>query len=144
VFENDYKARGEDDQRDQWTSEAMTYYFPKRVRENVDLIERPYLVYSVFSNKVLYDLLKGTLKPPFINGQYSDQDIVSYMRGYEWLQPFDILNRDYNTNHVRVYPHWNTLPIGLTDDQYTFYTRVLKLYLRQPMELSPFIYITRT
>lgn len=144
VFENDYEARVADDQRDQWTSEAMTYYFPKRDRELVDVIERPYLVYSIFSNKVLYDLVKGTLKPPFINGQYSDQDIVNYMRGYEWMQPFDILNREYNTNHVRVYPHWNTLPIGLTDDQYTFYTRVLKLYLRQPMELSPFIYITRT
>ncbi len=144
VFENDYKALVEDDIRDKQTSEAMTYYFPKRERELVDVIPRPYLVYSSFSNKVLYDLVKGTLKPPFINGQYSDQDIVNYMRGYEWLQPFDILNRDYNTNHVRVYPHWNTLPIGLTDDQYTFYIRVLKLYLRQPMELSPFIYITRT
>lgn len=143
VFKDDFKAREEDDQRDQWTSEAMTFYFPKRTRELVDVIPRPYLVYSAFSNKVLYDLVKGTLKPPFINGQYSDQEIVEYMRGYEWLQPFDILNREYNTNHVRVYPHWNTAPIGLTDDQYAFYLRVLKLYLRQPMELSPFIYITR-
>jgi len=144
VFKDDYKARVEDDERDQWTSEAMTYYFPKRDRDHVDVIPRPYVVYSAFSNKVLYDLVNGKLKPPFINGQYSDQELVAYMSGYAWLQPFDILNRDYNTNHVRVYPHWNTLPIGLTDDQYTFYTRVLKLFLRQPMELSPFIYITRT
>lgn len=144
VFENDYKARVEDDERDKWTSEAMTYYFPKQERPDIDVTDRPYVVYSPLSNKVLYDIVQGKLTPPFINGQYSDQELAEYMSGYEWLQPFDILNHDYNTNHVRVYPHWNTLPIGLTDDQYTFYNRVLKLYLRQKMELSPFIYITRT
>lgn len=144
VFTDEYKARVDDDQRDQWTSEAMTYYFPKRDRGRLDVVTNPYRVCSAFSNKVLTDILKGTLVPPFVNGQYSDQDIVKVMRGYEWLQPFDILNNEYNTNHVRVYPHWQTNPIGLTDDQYDFYRRILKLYLRQPMELSPFIYITRT
>lgn len=144
TFKDDFKALEEDDQRDKWVSDAMTYYFPKRIRDHVDLIPRPYVVYSCFSNKVLYDIQKGTLKPPFVNGQYSDQEVVNYMSGYAWLKDYDILNTDYNTNHVRVYPHWNTLPIGLTNEQYTFYTRVLKLFLRQPMELSPFIYITRT
>lgn len=143
VFKDDYKARVEDDLRDQYTSEAMTYYFPRRKRDRPDVFANHYHVYSAFSNLVLYDLVKGRLKIPFKNGRYSDEDIVAAMKSYEWLAPFDILNHDYNTNHVKVYPHWSPNPIGLTDDQYTFYKRVLKLYLRQSMELSPFIFITR-
>lgn len=142
VFKDDNKARVEDDLRDQQTSEAMGYYFPKRDRTDPDVFTNHYHVYSAFSNKVVQDMLKGRLKPPFTNGRYTDMDIVNTMKSYEWLQPLDILNHDYNTNHVKVYPHWNSSPIGLTQDQYDFYRRVLKLYLRQDMELSPFFFIT--
>lgn len=141
VFKNEYEARVADDERDRLTSEAMGYYFPQTPRTQPDLIADPYLVYSVFSNKVITDILANILVPPFVNGRYADTDIIRVMRGYEWLQPFDILNREYNTNHVRVYPHWFTTPVGLTKDQYDFYIRIINLYLRQPMELSPFIYI---
>lgn len=144
VFKDETKARTEDDQRDAWTSQAMTYYFPKRKRTNPDVFKDHYHVYSAFSNKVIQDLVKGRLVPPYVDGRYSDMDIVTAMKSYEWLQPFDILNTDYNTNHVKVYPHWSNDPIGLTEAQYEFYRRVLKLYLRQEMDLSPFIYIKRT
>lgn len=144
VFKDDLKARVEDDQRDQWTSEAMGFYFPKRERPNPDAILRHYHVYSAFSNKVIVDLLSGKLKPPFVNGRYTDMDIVRVMKEYEWLIPYDILNNEYNTNHVKVYPHWFENPVGLTDDQYDFYRRVIAMYLSREMELSPFIYITRT
>lgn len=144
VFKNDIVARVEDDERDRLTSEAMTFYFPKRVRNKVDVIDRPYMVYSAFSNKVLTDILSGTIKPPFVNGQYSDMELAAYMSGYAWLAAFDILNTDYNTNHVRVYPHWQTEPVGLTDDQYTFYRRTLKQFLRQQPEIAPFVYIKRS
>lgn len=143
VFNNDFKARVEDDLRDKQTSEAMTYYFPKRTRSTVDLIDRPYLVYSPFSNKLLTDIQSGVIKPPFVNGQYSDYELQQYLSGYAWLQPFDILNTDYNTNHVRVYPHWQTDPVGLSEDNYTFYRRALKLFLRQMPEIAPFVYIKK-
>lgn len=142
VFKDEFEARVADDQRDKWTSETMGFYFPKRERPNPDTFTNHYHVYSAFSNKVLSDILKGRLKPPFTEGRYTDMDIVKAMRSYEWLQPFDILNNDYNTNHVKVYPHWSPNPIGLKQDQYDFYRRVLKLYLRQSMELSPFIFVT--
>lgn len=143
VFKDDTKARTEDDERDQWTSEAMGFYFPRRSRTNPDNIPRHYRVFSAFSNLVLVDILAGRLAPPFVNGRYTDMDIVKQLTAYEWLKSFDILNRDYNTNHVKVYPHWFESPIGLTDDQYDYYRRILKLYLRQEMDLSPFIYIKR-
>lgn len=144
VFKDDYKSREEDDVRDKQTQDAMTYYFPKVEHEFPDVFADHYPVYSAFSNKVLVDLLDGTLNPPFINGHYSDMDITKAMASYEWLAPFDILNHDYNTNHVKVYPHWFTSPVGLPHEQYNFYLRVLKLYLQKPMDTSPFVYLSRT
>jgi hypothetical protein len=122
----------------------MGYYFPRRDRAQKDNIPRHYHVYSSYSQKILTDMLAGRLKPPYVNGRYTDMDIVNQLKSYDWLKSFDILNHDYNTNHVKVYPHWFESPVALTDEQYTYYTRVLKLMLRQEMELSPFIYITRT
>lgn len=144
VFDTDHKARVADDIRDQQVSAYMTSYFPKRERPFVDSITRRYVVYSAFSNKILHDILNGTLVPPLVNGRYNDMDIARVIAPYEWLVPLDILNTDYNTNHVNVYPHWFTDPVGLDTDQYTFYKRVVELYLRQPLNLAPFIYLTRT
>lgn len=144
VFEDDYKARVEDDARDKATQDAMTYYFPKVEHEYPDTFVKHYAVYSVLSNKVLTDILNGALKPPFVNGRYTDEDIARVMASYSWLVPLDILNNEYNTNHVRVYPHWDVNPIGLERDQYEFYMRIKKMYLRQPMDTAPFIYLIRT
>ena len=143
VFRDDIKALEEDAKRDQWTSEAMGYYFPKRVRDKPDDIKDHYHVYSCYSQKILTEILAGRLKPPFVNGHYSDQDVVKQLKRYDWLKPFDILNREFNTNHVIVYPHWFEEPIGLTTEEYDYYRRILKLQLRQSMDLSPFIFIKR-
>lgn len=143
VFKDDLKALTEDAERDRTTSEAMGYYFPRRPRDKPDDIERHYHVYSCYSQKILTEILAGKLKPPFVNGRYSDQDIANQLKPYDWLKPFDILNREYNTNHVMVYPHWFEDPIGLTNEVYDYYRRILKLQLRQSMDISPFIYITR-
>ncbi|BEG72648.1 hypothetical protein [Pseudomonas phage vB_PaeM_PS119XW] len=144
VYDTDQQARIADDERDKQVSDYMTAYFPKRTRDQVDSVTRRYVVYSAFSNKVLHDIVKGTLKPPLVNGRYNEMDIARVMASYEWLVPFDILNTDYNTNHVVVYPHWHSDPIGLDTDQYDFYIRVLKLYLQRPMDIAPFVYLTRT
>lgn len=144
VFKDDYKAREEDDIRDKQTQDAMTYYFPKVKHANPDTFANHYPVYSAFSNKVLVDILSGALKPPLVNGRYSDMDLARVMTPYEWLVPFDILNSEYNTNHVRVYPHWFLNPVGLPSEEYNFYLRIIKMYLRKPMDTAPFIYLSRT
>jgi len=144
IFKDDYQARVEDDARDKATQDAMTYYFPKVEHPFPDTFVKHYAVYSVLSNKVLKDILSGTLQIPFVNGHYTDQDIARVMKPYEWMVPLDILNTEYNTNHVRVYPHWDINPIGLEREQYDFYVRIKNMYLRKPMDIAPFIYLIRT
>jgi hypothetical protein len=145
VYEDtDEKARIEDDARDKMVSDFMTEYFPPRPRLNVDLIKDRYNVFSVYTNKLLTDILRGIVKPPFVNGRMSDMDILNAIKPYEWLKPFDMLNRTYNVNHIYVYPHWYPEPQGLDQQQYEFFTRALKMSLQVMPELSPFIYMTRT
>lgn len=144
VFTDDYEARVEDDLRDKYTQDAMSYYFPKVEHTYPDTFVKHYAVYSAFSNKILKDIQNGLLKPPIVNGRYNDMDVARVIKPYEWLVPLDILNSDYNTNHVRVYPHWDVNPIGLERDQYDFYMRVIKMYLQRPLDTAPFIYLIRT
>lgn len=144
VYDPDGIARGIDDVKDKQVSDYMTEYFPGRPRPESDKITTHYFVYSAYTCKILTDLIKGTLKPPLVNGFYTDMDIANAVKKYEWLKPFDILNRDYNKNHVMVYPHWYPTAQGLDIQQYDFFVRVLKLGLREMPDLSHSIYITRT
>ena len=144
VYDPDGLARKKDDEKDQQVSDYMTEYFPTRPRGFSDKVVGHYYVYSVYANKILNDLMKGTLKPPLVNGFYSDMDIINAVKKYEWLKPFDLCNREYNKNHVIVYPHWHATAQGLDIQQYDFFVRVLKLGLKEVPDLSQFIYITRT
>ena len=141
VFSDDIAALTEDDIKDKSTQDAMTFYFPKTEHKYPDTFTNHYIVYSAFSNKVLRDIVDGVLVPPIVDGRYNDMTLATIMKPYEWLAPLDILNTDYNTNHVKVYPHWEPDPIGLTREQYELYTRIKSMYLRGKMDISPFIYI---
>lgn len=144
VYSPNSIARKEDDVRDKQVSDYMTEYFPQRERTVSDKIVEHYHVFSVYTNKILHDLQKGILKPPLVNGRYTELDIQKAVARYDWLKPFDMLNREYNHNHVLVYPHWHPTAQGLDIQQYDFFVRVLKLNLREMPELSQYIYITRT
>lgn len=143
VFRDDIAARTKDDIIDQQVSDYLTYYLPPTPRNGIDSIERHYHTYSVFSNKVLHDITKGLLKAPLVNGRLNEDDIVQLLKPYEWLVPFDIINRGYNKNHVKVYPHWSETPIGLDFVDYDFYKKVMSMYLREPLDTAVFIYIKR-
>lgn len=144
VYDPDTEARKIDDDKDQQVSDYLTEYFPMRGRTTSDKIKEKYHVYSVYANKLLHDLQRGVLKPPLVNGRYTDMEVANAVKRYDWLKPFDMLNREYNENHIEVYPHWHPTAQGLTIQQYDFFVRALKLGLRRPLDLSQFIIITRT
>jgi hypothetical protein len=141
VYTSDKLAREEDDARDQMVSDYMSQYYPTRDR-GVDFIKEPYHVFSAFTNKILHDLRTGVLNPKGISsGFYSEQDIRTWCKAYEWLVPFDICNNDYDPIHVMVYPHWFGSPVALNTYQWAFFQRVIKLYLRKVPETSVFVYL---
>lgn len=144
VYKFDATARALDDERDKQVSNYLTQYLPQRTRPNPDQVTQPYHVFSAYINKVLTDLRSGQLVIPYSNGRLSDEAILTAIAPYEWLKPFDLCNRTYNTNHVNVYPHWENAPVGLDILQFDFLNRVVDLSLQNPPDLSPFFIITRT
>lgn len=143
VYDNDLKARAEDDARDQAVSDYLTQMLHHPHPETPDFIEDPYRVYSPFANKVLHDIRNGVLYPDGIKDQYSEQDIRKWCHAYEWLLDFDIANTDYDDVHIEVYPHWHTAPVEVDIYQYNFYVRILDHYLRHRPDISAFVRVAR-
>lgn len=141
VFMDDKVARMQDNERDQMVSDYMTLHFPATVRDNPNFIEHPYTLVSVFSNRLIHDFLNGYLELPGMYGEYSDQDIMEWLAPYAWLANYDLCNTDYDTIHLRVYPHWFAEPVGLDIYQYQLYTRALGLFLNNPPDHSVFVYM---
>jgi hypothetical protein len=141
VYEFDRKARDEDDARDAAVSAYMGNLYPKRTRTKVDTIMVQYHVVSCFANKLLHDLLNGNLNPPGLMDHYSENDIRTWLKSYEWLLDYDLCNRDYNENHVQIWPHWRGAAVGLPIQKYNFYNRALKTYLRVPPDIAAFVYV---
>lgn len=144
VYDPDGLARIKDDEKDKMVSDYMTEYMPKRERTVSDKIEYRYRAFSVYTNKIIHDLVSGKLKPPFVNGFYDDMDVSAAVKAYDWLKPFDLYNTGFNKNHVVVYPHWHSDAQGLDIQQYDFLMRILKLGLSEIPDLAHSIYITRT
>lgn len=142
VYTSDVEARKADDLNDAHVCNYMSQFYPTRTRTNPDFILEPYHVYSAFANKVLHDLRTGTFNPPIpVNGFYTDLDIRTWCKAYDWIADFDICNTDYDRKHVKVYPHWVGVPVGLPLKQWTFYKRALKLYLRYVPDIAVFVFL---
>lgn len=141
VYMFDHHARKADDLKDKAVSAYMGRLYPKRPRPQIDTIVEQYHVVSVFANKLLHDLRSGQLQLPGIMDHYSDADLRIWLKGYEWLLPYDLCNRTYNENHVQVWPHWYGEAVGLPIERYNFYKRALKVYLQQVPDVSVFVYV---
>lgn len=144
IFADDFVARKADDLIDEEVSNYLTYYLPKRERLLVDSIDRKYKVFSAASNLILHLILDKKLVPPIENGRFDELKAQELIKPYEWIKRLDIVNTNYNKNHMFVYPHWFDEAIGLTWFEYKLYTYLLKMFLKEPIDISTFVYILRT
>jgi hypothetical protein len=141
VYGLDQAARREDDVRDQAVSAYMTEMFPPHPRPPVDYIPTQYHVVSVYANKLLHDLRQGLLNPAWMTGHYSDHDLKTWLKPYEWLLEYDICNTEYDEVWVQVWPHWFGQPVELNQYQYQLFTRAIRLNLRRPPDTATFVQI---
>lgn len=137
----DFEARRVDDDIDRKVGNYMSDRYPVIDRGSVDHISTQYHVMSVFANKLLHDLREGYLYPDGIEGHYSDQDVYRWCEPYAWLLEYDLCNRDYDEEHVEIWPHWFGEPVGLDLYKYQFFVRALRLHLQRVPDLAPFLKI---
>jgi len=139
VFLDDDTARAEDDLRDKAVSDYMTLVHPTPQPTEPDFIQAQYHTYSPFANKILHELLNGTLEYGNLFEQYSDTDFREWCTQHEWLLDYDLCNTEYDTDHVEVYPHWYREPVELPLVEYNLFSRIVKHYLRHAPDVSAFV-----
>lgn len=100
-------------------------------------------VYSPFFCNIMNDLLTGVFVPPFLMGQYSDQQVVDACAPYTYLLAFDQTQdaHAYDPNYMIVHPHNLTTVVTVSIYIYKFMRKVNSLFLHNKINLSPFINI---
>lgn len=139
VYSDDRKAREEDDVRDKLVSDYLTQILPKRQRNTVDMIPNRYTVISCFANKLLYDLKHDIRVPKGIDGHYSEHDIRTWLKPYEWIVAYDLTTQPVDLEHVAIIPHWYDGVVELDYFKYTFFVRALDAFLPKRPDISRFV-----
>ena len=100
-------------------------------------------VYSPFFCNIMNDLLSGVFQPPFLTGQYSDQQVVDACAPYTYLLAFDQTQdaNAYDPNYMIVHPHNLANVVTVSIYIYKFMRKVNSLFLHNKINLAPFINI---
>ncbi|QVD49100.1 hypothetical protein LUCX_30 [Xanthomonas phage vB_XciM_LucasX] len=126
---------------DQAISDYLSLKLPENIPQNPDPIAQKYEIYSPFAASVMYDLLGGRLSTEQFRGQYSDQQVREFLKGYEWLLDYEPTRRELDLTHVSIHPHDRTTVIELDAYQYFLLNRAIKVFLEDKVDITRFVRI---
>lgn len=139
VDEDAYSFREKSRVIDQKISDYLTLKLPEAANALPNAIPERYQVYSPFCSKILHDLISGFIGGPEIQGQYSNQQILGWLKNYEYLLAFDPTQKTVDTRYVAIHPHNLFTILELNIFQYKFLERVIALYLNGKVDLTRFV-----
>ena len=128
---------------DKEISNYLTLKLPQPDRPALSAIAGRYQIFSPFICKIIYDLNIGILNEPLILNNYSDNTVNQICKPYEYLLEFDPINSKFSvdSNFVTIHPHNLFTVIQLDFFSYRFVERVIKLYAKGLVSISPFLNI---
>jgi hypothetical protein len=142
TLEDTYAMRALAQATDEQIENFMTEKMGEVVLDGPNIIPGPHVLYSPFISKIMHDLDAGYIPESEIdNAQYNDAHVKSLCADYEWLLPYEPTAKFVNNDYINVHPHesYETFVLGLY--QYNFLRRVVKIYLKDKVNISPFISI---
>lgn len=109
-----------------YTTERLTQPTPDQINPILGL----HRLYSPFLSKLIMDLISGVLILPGINGQYSNDEVLAWVRPYEAWMEYDPISPEIrpDINYTIIDPHCFATPVSLSVVQYAFVNRVMRLY----------------
>lgn len=120
----------------------MTSRMPQPKLDGPNLIPGPHVLYSPFISKIMHDLDHGYITEEVI-GQpsYNDAAVRVICEPYLWLLPYEPTAKGFDEGYVNVHPHeyYGTFELGIF--QYNFLRRVVRVYLKDRLDISQFISI---
>lgn len=141
TLEDTYAMRAIAQATDKEIEDYMTEKKGQPVIEGPNLIPEQHVLYSPFTGKIMHDLLDGYIKEEDINGQYDDMLIKQLCQPYEWLLDYEPTYMDLNFDYINVHPHELYAVFELGIYQYNFLRRVIRLYLKDKVNIAQFISI---
>ncbi|WJJ55201.1 virion structural protein [Xanthomonas phage RTH11] len=141
ISDDTYDFRAKSLEVDQKVSDYLTMKMPEPIPANPDPILERYAVYSPFAASVMYDLLTERLSTEKFRGQYSDQEVRTFLSSYEWLLDFEPTRTQLDLSHVAVHPHDRTTVIELDAYQYMLLNRAIKIFLEDKVDITRFVRI---
>ena len=141
--EDTYTLREKSMLVDMEVADYLTLKIPQPERPALSAIAGRYQVFSPFICKIIYDLNIGILNNPLILNNFSDNTVNEICKPYEYLLEFDPINskNSVDSNFVAIHPHNLFTVIQLDFFNYRFIERVIKLYAKGLVTLSPFLNI---
>lgn len=136
-----YKLRAISQARDDMVASYMTDKIPQPVRDGVSVITRLHELYSPFICKILHDIVSETIPVAAYSLAMSQQDVLDVCKPYEGWLAFDPITDKHliDDRYVIIHPHnrYDVMVINLY--AYRFMIRVVRLYAKDRVNLSPFV-----
>ncbi len=127
---------------DREIEDYMTQRMPQPKLDGPNLTPGPHVLYSPFISKIMHDLDHGFITESVI-GQpsYSEAAVRVICEPYLWLLPYEPTSKGFDEGYVNVHPHeyYGTFELGIF--QYNFLRRVVRIYLKDRLDISQFISI---
>jgi hypothetical protein len=142
TLDDTYAMRMLAEATDKEIEDYMTEKMGQPVIDGPNIIPGPHVLYSPFISKIMHDLDEGYIPETEIdNAAYSDNLVKQLAKPYEWLLPYEPTSKNLDPDYVNVHPHESYEPFELGLYQYNFLRRVIRIYLKDKVNISQFISI---
>lgn len=138
---NTYELRAASRAVDEKISNYLKLRIPEAQIPGISAIPDQYMIYSPWTNKIIHDLLSGVLNPS-INRIYTDLELESWLKHYEWLLDYDPVRTGVvDTRYVSIHPHDSLDVVTLSAPQHVFVQRAINFYLDGAVDLTAHVQI---
>jgi hypothetical protein len=142
TLDDTYAMRMLAEATDKEIEDYMTEKMGQPVIDGPNIIPGPHVLYSPFISKIMHDLNDGYIHESDIdNAAYSDNLVKQLSKPYEWLLAYEPTSKNLDPDYVNVHPHESYEPFELGLYQYNFLRRVVRIYLKDKVNISQFISI---
>jgi hypothetical protein len=122
-------------------SDYLTVKIPESVTTVPSAITSRYAIFSPFLCKIIYDLVSSVFDESTIQGSYQLSDIPALCADYLFLLSSDPTQQlqTVDSNYVVIHPHNLNTVIDVDIYAYRFLEKVVKVYMNDLVNLSPFL-----
>lgn len=129
---------------DKLTRDYMTLKLPQPPRHALSAIQQRHVLFSPFFSSVIADLKGGRFDEVALQKNPSDNDVLVLCAPYEALLTLDPLSEGLQTDsrYVVIHPTLVNDTVDLNLYQYRFLQKVVRLYGRNQISLTPYLNVS--